>query len=77
MTKDQIINQAIEDWTKQGRSPEQIYGIKNFMTGRGKQMADQLIFKENLAWLNNERCENCGEPKDGKLITLCDNCLED
>ncbi len=26
------INEAVEKWEKQGRTPEQIYGAKNFIT---------------------------------------------
>jgi len=29
------LNKVVEDWSKQGRTEEQIYGVKNFITGLG------------------------------------------
>lgn len=74
---EQIIYQAVEEWEKQGRPEEAKWGVTNFFTGRGIKMVKDLIAQENLAWLNNERCENCGGQKEGKLISLCDSCLQE
>jgi hypothetical protein len=37
-----LIKQAIEDWSKQGRTEEQIWAVENFMTGRGLKMIKEL-----------------------------------
>ena len=37
-----IIKENIEVWIKQGgRTDEQIYGVKNFMSGRGLKMVEE------------------------------------
>ena len=39
-----LIDNAIEEWIRQsGRTDEMIYGVKNFMTGRGLKMAKEIF----------------------------------
>ena len=39
---DDIILEAIDDWAAQGRSDEQIHGVRNFFCGRGGRLPQQL-----------------------------------
>jgi hypothetical protein len=39
---DDIILEAIDDWATQGRSDEQIHGVKNFFSGRGGRLPQQI-----------------------------------
>jgi hypothetical protein len=43
------IETAIEEWIKQGRSEEQIYGVRNFMSGRGERyIKENFVSKEEI-----------------------------
>ncbi len=49
---EKIIQKAIKEWSEQGRTKEQIYGVKNFMSGKGFMMANSLYhegFKDGLS----------------------------
>jgi hypothetical protein len=37
------LDKAVEEWIIQGRSDEQIHGVKNFLTGKGGTAIENLI----------------------------------
>ena len=101
---DERIEIAINYWIAQGRTEEQIYGVRNFMSGRGlrlikeeveardtywkkvidtftKDNAERIkeeVEKENLAWLNHERCIHCGRKmKPSPTTDTCHQCWEE
>ena len=50
MTKKEIwdtINAAVAEWSKQGRTDEQVYGVKNFLTGLGKNAIEGALLRMN------------------------------
>lgn len=58
---EKLFDQAIQDWTSQGRDPEQIHAIKNFISGRGIKLKEDLnqlheaeVAKEQLQTRVNE-----------------------
>jgi preprotein translocase subunit Sss1 len=42
-TINNIIKTALKEWSAQGRTKEQIYGARNFMTGRGLRMIEDIL----------------------------------
>lgn len=32
----------VQEWIDQGRDPEHVYAVKNFLTGKGVQMIERL-----------------------------------
>ena len=37
-----LIEQAIQEWSVQGRSPEAVWGVKNFFSGRGIELIEAM-----------------------------------
>ena len=37
-----LIETAIKEWIEQGRTEEQIFGVRNFMSGRGLNMVKEI-----------------------------------
>lgn len=40
---DDLLDVAILGWSKQGRSEDEIFGVKNFMTGLGEKMLQETF----------------------------------
>jgi len=38
-----LIDNAIKEWSEEGRTEEQIYPVTSFMTGRGLKMAKEIF----------------------------------
>jgi hypothetical protein len=42
-TIDEIFEQSIQEWIAQGRSEEEIHGVRNFFTGRGIEAKADIL----------------------------------
>ena len=86
------IETAIEEWIKQGRSEEQVYGVRNFMSGVGLKLFKEKksgaeiftegmfegIKRERKAWLDGNRCHTCGRyKKPSQTSDMCGKCWEE
>lgn len=36
------LEKAVEEWKQQGRDPEHVYGVKNFLSGRGRGAIEEI-----------------------------------
>lgn len=58
------IEQLVEAWSKQGRTEEQIYGVKNFLSGLGRGVYSQG-YKDGLKKaMGIAKQENCRQTCD-------------
>lgn len=76
------LEETIQAWIKEGRSEEQIYGVRNFFSGKGRTLIDEAhnkgIVKERMAWLRGERCHTCGNPMEHSPTSdTCQKCFEE
>ena len=60
-TNKEIVDKAVKEWSKQGRTDEQIWAVKNFVTGSLLQVLEDRD-KEN----NGFTCNDCLPSKNIK-----------
>ena len=60
----EIINQAVKEWCKQGRTRGEIWAVGNFMSGRGLKMCEEIV---TASFSSSKRLESAPLPPIEKI----------
>jgi hypothetical protein len=66
---DDMFLEAIADWETQGRPAEQVHGVKNFFSGRGSRLPEQI---KDLVLSLMEGCDDYVGDLEGEEMRVFD-----